>query len=44
MESPADIGVNREEGLLFVPMVDRDRVEVYKLRKRLLSKREATTP
>jgi hypothetical protein len=44
VESPADISVNREKGLLFVPMVDRDRVEIYELRKRLLSKREATTP
>jgi len=44
VESPADISINREENLLFVPMVDRDRVEVYQLRKRLLRKRDATTP
>lgn len=44
VESPADISVNREEGLLFVPMVDRDRVEVYQLRKRLLRRSEVTTP
>jgi len=42
VESPADIGINREEGLLFVPMVDRDRVEVYQLRKRLMTRREST--
>ena len=31
--SPADIGLNRQEGLLFVPQFMEDKLSVYKLKK-----------
>ncbi len=33
LESPADIGIDREKGLLFVPQFMRDKIKVYQIKK-----------
>lgn len=33
--TPADIGINREEGLLYVPQFKKDKVSVYRLSERM---------
>jgi len=44
LDTPADIGLNRKAGLLWVPMLARDRVVTYRLRKGLVPSQELTEP
>ena len=33
LDTPADIGLNRTDGLLYVPQLTQDKVAVYRIRK-----------